>query len=94
MVDAYTGPADAHRYERICIWLRAAIGHQSHPLRHIPGEWVLGHATVYGWTWIAFRTHEQMTRFLAEWTPMAWEIKSEHIQPTAPERTDTWHSAQ
>ncbi|MBL8575034.1 MAG: hypothetical protein JNM13_15270 [Hyphomicrobiaceae bacterium] len=71
IVDALTclsDDQDESVAREIRAWCVAQFGPEAWPLRDHPGEWHVGCATVYGWTWIGFRTEAMMTAFRAAWT--------------------------
>lgn len=69
MVDCETGsPGDAS-YQRIMKWCRRNFGPEAWPIHGRDGEWQSGTATVFGWTWIGFKTQDQLDQFLARKEP-------------------------
>ena len=72
MVSAYTGrqgDADTHRYDRIMRWLHDEMGEPSNLFRKPPEirHYLVGGGTVFGWTWIGFRSETDMQTFVEAW---------------------------
>lgn len=63
MVDCLTGGPNDDSFRRIMQWCRDNIGAEAWPIHGREGEWQSGSATVFGWTWMGFRTEEQLDRF-------------------------------
>jgi len=55
---------DSH-YRDMMVWCLKNFGHQAFPFGERPhnGDWQFGGVTVFGWTWIGFKTCEQMEAF-------------------------------
>lgn len=67
MVDAFTGSCSGGRYAEIILWCDRKFGPQAWPIHGKSGDWHMGGATVYGYTWIGFKNESMMNEFLAEW---------------------------
>lgn len=67
MVNCRTGSPGEERWRDIMAWCRARFGDECHPIHGRPGEWQSGSATVHGWTWMGFKTLEQLEAFEARW---------------------------
>lgn len=69
MVDVYTGPiSNFGRYREIMDWCWGRFGRQASPIHGKPGDWQMGGVTLYGWTWMGFKTKEMMEEFLEFWS--------------------------
>jgi hypothetical protein len=55
------------RYRDMMLWCHDAFGKQAFPFGDDPlhGDWQFGGATVDGWTYVGFKTREQMEWFKA-----------------------------
>lgn len=65
MIDYQTGSPGADTYRNIVTWCRDNFGPQAHPIHEFEGDWQLGSATIFGWTWIGFKTQEQLDTFIS-----------------------------
>ncbi len=66
MINVHTGSPGEDSYRAIVHWCREEIGPEAWPIHERPGEWQTGSATLFGETFIGFRTEEQMDRFCAK----------------------------
>lgn len=68
MLDVFTGPGhpDPLR-DRIMRWCRDKWGTPASPIHGIPGTWREGNATLFGWTWMGFKTEAMMSEFQKRW---------------------------
>lgn len=65
MIDCFTGNINSERELTMREWLYSHIGEQAHPIHGRDGEWQLGSAVIHGWTWLGFRTEDQLPTFKA-----------------------------
>lgn len=65
MIDCFTDGINSERERSIREWCYESIGPQAHPIHGKDGDWQLGGATIYGWTWLGFAKEEQLKDFIA-----------------------------
>ena len=63
VVDAHTG-SDV---QEVVQWCKDRFGPESSPIHQKQGTWHLGSVTIYGVTWMGFKTKEMMDQFTAHW---------------------------
>lgn len=63
MFDCFTGNINSERERAMREWCRTNIGEEAWPIHGRPGDWQLGGAVIYGWTWIGFAKESQMKAF-------------------------------
>jgi hypothetical protein len=74
MTNCRTGSPGENRWREIMTWCRDHFGDECWPIHGRPGDWQTGSATVHGWTWIGFKTADQLEEFQA-----AWECTQERV---------------
>ena len=67
MVDAYAGSPDSDRRRTMVEWCDDRFGPEAWPIHGRAGDWRLGGVTMNGWTWIGFKTEQQLLEFCAAW---------------------------
>jgi len=67
MINADTGSINSGRYMEIRGWCNSTFGREAWPIHEIKGNWQNGGATVYGQTWMGFKTEEMMNQFRSKW---------------------------
>lgn len=69
VIDAFTDSPQSLRCRLMLEWCRLHLGDEAHPVlkMNIEGRWQRGNATVCGWTWMGFRTEEDMLSFARAW---------------------------
>lgn len=73
--DNYCGEGkDEYNIREYC---KKNFGKQSWPIHNKPANWYRGGATVYGWTWLGFKTKEMMDKFILDWPE---NIKQEEVE--------------
>lgn len=81
MLSAFTDSTSAdngQRYRKMAEWCRERWGEEAFPFGNNPrpGEWRIGNATVFGWTWWGFATEGQMQAFAEAWPEPALRVAS------------------
>jgi len=62
-------PGDEHEDEaRIRAYCVEHFGVQSWPIHDRPANWYRAGFTIYGWTWLGFKTEEMMKKFIEDWS--------------------------
>ena len=67
MVSAYTGPTRHARFAEIREWLGKRGGPEADPYADRAGRWLMGGATVDGWTWFGFERPSSLIEFRDLW---------------------------
>ena len=68
VVNSYTDSISNYgRYFEIMEWCRNNFGVESMPIWGKEGNWHSGSATIFGWTWIGFKTEEMMNKYIERW---------------------------
>jgi hypothetical protein len=63
MIDVKTGNINSDSWREIFDWLRKTFGKEG-SIWADDAEWRSGNATIFGWTWIGFKTKAQMEQFI------------------------------
>lgn len=64
MINCYTGSINSDREREIRQWLYTNIGDQAYPIHGREGDWQLGSAVIYGWTFLGFSRKKLLDKFL------------------------------
>lgn len=72
VIDVFMGESEnsggEHKDEaRIRAYCVEHFGVQSWPIHDKPANWYRAGFTVYGWTWIGFKTEAMMKKFISDW---------------------------
>ena len=67
MVDAFTSFTNSNRFKEIYRYCCEQFGDEASPIHNKSGNWHIDGTTVYGWTWIGFKTQEMLEQFMVAW---------------------------
>ena len=80
IADVFTGSSGEDRSMEMRHWLHENFGPQAWPFGKNPrgGRWLLGGATIFGWTWIGFASEADMNAFFVAYPPQKTHEEEPH----------------